>query len=139
MNQSDKIIHWLNSGIFPASILFSVGFTYDEIIKYCNKVKAHGWTLAISEDKELLNSGKNFALKRTVTNNKTGKEVDYFYIIFLERFDFSDWSMCKLAHEVLHICQFMLPDILNRNKEFECEAYLHTHIMEQALKIMRQK
>jgi hypothetical protein len=32
----------------------------------------------------------------------------------------------------------MLPDMLNRNQEFECEAYIHTHIMQQTLKVMRK-
>ena len=60
-------------------------------------------------------------------------------IIFIKIFDFSDWSMCTLAHECLHITQFMLPEILDRNREYECEAYLHTHIMEQALNKLRGK
>jgi len=60
-----------------------------------------------------------------------------FYIILTEEFDFSDYAYCKLAHEVLHICQFILPDILNRDREYECEAYLHTHIMMQCLNQIR--
>lgn len=62
-----------------------------------------------------------------------------FYIYIGEEFKFTDYEYCKLAHEVLHICQFLLPDFLDRNREFESEAYLHTHLMEQCLKAIRGK
>lgn len=61
-----------------------------------------------------------------------------FFFIIIPRFDFDDDDcFVKLAHEIVHICQFFLPDVLNRNTEIECEAYLHTHIMRQALKKLR--
>lgn len=119
-------------GMFPASIMFSCGFRYDELTKLINKKKATGWLRALSEDKTLIDAGKWFALKRGVHG------VTYFYIILTEPFDFKDYSYCcKLAHEVLHICQFFLPDVLNRDREFESEAYLHTYIMESCLKAIR--
>lgn len=133
-----KQLHTLDAGIFPYKILLSSGFTYDEIIKELKKQKCDMWALGLRDDKGLIGSGKNFALHRTITHPKHG-ESTFFYIIFAEPFKFSDWSMCKLAHECLHICQFMLPLMLDRSKEFECEAYLHTHIMEQALKKLRGK
>lgn len=132
-----QIIRWLNAGIFPCHILFSVGFSYDEIIKHCKKVKANDWETGISLDKQLIDSGTCFGLKRTIENEKTGKHTLLFYIIITRQFDFSDWDMIMLAHEIVHICQFMLPDILNRDNETEAEAYLHSHIMTQCLKELR--
>lgn len=139
MAKPNKILYWMDTGIFTATIMLSVGFKYDEIINLCKNKKAIGWDLALRDDKKLIDSGNAFALKRIVENIKTGKEVTYFYIIFTEQFDFSDWSMCKLAHECLHICQFMLPDFLDREKEHECEAYFHTYLMRECLKRMRKK
>lgn len=131
-------MHTLDAGIFPFKILLTSGFTYDEIIKELKKQKCDQWALGLRDDKEFIQSGKNFGMKRTITHPKHG-ESTFFYIIFTDIFNFSDYSMCKLAHEVLHICQFMLPMMLDRNREYECEAYLHTHIMEQALQKLRGK
>ena len=133
-----KVLHWLNTGIFPATILFSHGFSYDEINKMLTQKKASDWKLGISNDKKLIDGGKNFALHRTIFRKSTDEnEVELFYIIFRDCMTFTDYDYCKLAHEVLHICQFLLPDILNRDREYECEAYLHTHIMQQCLKSLR--
>jgi hypothetical protein len=128
-----KVIEWINTGIFPATIMLSVGFDYHRIINELNELNAHEWVGPIDteEDKALLEQGKNFALKRE-HNGRT-----YFYIIFIDDFGFTDYEMCKLAHEVLHICQFMLPDFLDVLREYECYAYTHTHIMEQCLKKLR--
>lgn len=133
-----KQMHTLDAGIFPFKVLLSSGYLYDEIIKELKKQKCHQWALGLRDDKAFIEGGKNFAIKRTVAHKKHG-EATFFYIIFTESFDFTDWSMCKLAHEVLHICQFMLPLMLDRDREYECEAYLHSHIMEQALKKLRGK
>lgn len=133
-----KVLHWLNTGIFPATILFSQGFSYDEINKMLTQKKAFDWKMGISNDKALIDGGKNFALHRTIyrKSNNTD-EVELFYIIFRDCMTFTDYEYCKLAHEILHICQFLLPAILNRDREYECEAYLHTHIMQQCLKSLR--
>lgn len=134
MKIKPRQIHGLNTGIFPAKVLFSTGFTYDDIIKELKKQKSNEWVEALKNDKSFIDSGKNFALKR---ESKDGRL--YFFIIFIDTFQFTDYWYCKLAHEILHICQFLLPDLLDRDREYECEAYLHTHLMEQALKALRGK
>jgi hypothetical protein len=126
----------IDTGIFPCRILFCHGFSYDEIMGKLKKQKAPDWVAGLADDKALIDGGRCFSLKREV-ENKQNQKVTLFYIIITRQFDFSDWDMCMLAHEVLHTCQFMLPDILDRDREFECEAYLHTHIMTQCLKILR--
>lgn len=139
--KSDKMIYWLDTGIFTATVMFSVGYKYEEIIAYCKKKKAIGWDIAISQDSDrrLIESGNAFGLKRTLENTKTGKTVTYFFIILTEQFDFSDWAMVTLAHECLHICQFMLPDMLDRDREYEAEAYFHSYLMTECLKRLRGK
>lgn len=143
----NKTIAFLNMGNYPGTVMFSVGFSYPELIKQLQKNYKTGywkpedgckmWLQAIENDKEL-NKDTWFALHRKLYHKKF-PEKNLFYILILRPFDFSDGDMCKLAHECLHICQFYLPDILDRNREIEAEAYLHTHLMEQCLRIMRTK
>lgn len=135
-----KIIHWLDTGIFPATIMFTLNYKFDEINKYLDKVKANDWKMGMSQDRKFFD-GKNWcALRRDIENAKTGQEMTLFYIHIPRMFNFKDdMDYCKLAHEVLHITQFMMKDFLNPDNEFECVAYTHTHIMQQCLKILRGK
>lgn len=130
-----KIIRYLDTGIFPATILFSVGFKYDELMPL---IKKGGWAEGIKADKNLIDSGEYFALGRYLESIKTGKQCQYYYIIITEQFRFTDYNMCRVAHEVLHICQFFMKDILDMEREFESVAYTHTHIMTQCLKELRE-
>ncbi len=139
MKQSDKVITWINAGIFPATVMFSCGFGYEEIMKHLKKLKADQWIAGISNEKSLIDSGSKFGLKRVIENNKTGKTVTLFYIIYKPLFKYTDEDYITLAHEVLHICQFMLPDILDRNREYEAEAYLHSYLMEKCLQSLKLK
>lgn len=135
--KSKRVLTWIDTGIFPATVLFTCGYKYDEIVKTLKKEDAQDWVEGISGCKELIDDGHWFGLKRTFTNIET-KEVQYFfYIILINKFDFSDDHYCKLAHECLHICQFLLPEILDRDREIEAEAYLHTHLMRQCLEAIR--
>lgn len=139
MKNSYKVIKWLDTGIFPAPVMFSCGFSYDEILKHLKKLKAEDWLLGLQDNRNLIEGGNWFGLQRILENTKTGEKKWLYYIIIKPSFNFSDDHYLKLAHEVLHICQFMLPDILDRNREYECEAYLHTHIMRQCLECLRGK
>ena len=134
-----KHLHWLDTGIFPSTIMFSHNFTYDEITKLLKRKKAYDWLAGIINEKVLFESGNCLALRKDIETVKKTKQKTLLYIHLPTQFQFTDYDYCKLAHEVLHICQFMLPDILDRNKELEAEAYLHTHIMMQCLKVLRSK
>lgn len=123
----------LNTGIFSAPVVFSVGFKYDEMIKKLGKE----WADPLAEDKELIDNGSCFALKRSVQINKR-QTCDFYYIIFDDEFTFSDTDMCLLAHEIHHICTFYLRDLLDITKEFECVAYTHSHLMKQCLEALRE-
>lgn len=132
-----KLLYWLDAGIFPSTILFSMGFSFDEVQTEFKKKKATSWALSLSEDRERWDNSNYRAFKRVLENKKTGKEIDHFIIKIKEPFGFTDFEYCKLAHEVLHICQYMLPDILDRNEEHEAEAYFHTYLMNEILKRIR--
>lgn len=139
--KSPKVLTWLNTGIFPVTIMFSCGFTYKEVVNLLKRKKAEYWLKGFEGDKrrDLMESKTKFAYSVTVDNYKTGETKNLFYIVLPEQFTFTDHEYCVLAHEILHICQFSLPDILDRNKETEAEAYTHTHIMEQCLRALRNK
>jgi hypothetical protein len=131
-----KIIRYLNTGIFPATVLFSMGFDYDGLMKHLKK--AGDWAAGIQDNKHVKEGKSWLGIRADVVNNKTGEARTYFYIILPRAFDLTDdEDYIKLSHEVLHICQFALPDWLDRDREFECEAYLHSHLMRQCLKEIR--
>lgn len=136
-NKILKVIEWLDCGIYPGTIMFSCGFEYDELIATLKRKRAKQWWYGLNDQKVLIDSGNCFALNRQVNLNDGNGFVNLFYIIITRQFDFSDKDFCVLAHECLHICQFHLPNILDRNREYESEAYLHTHIMQQCLKALR--
>lgn len=62
-------------------------------------------------------------------------ESDLYYIILKEPFNHEPMEYAKLAHEVVHICQFLFDKCCaDPIAEKEAFAYTHTHIMEQILK-----
>lgn len=132
-------MHWLDFGIFPGFCMFTNGYTYDEIMAFLNKHKKRSkdWISGLCNEKSLLDNGNYLAMRRDMENIKTGESKTLFYIYTKEIFKFTDEEYCKLAHEITHICQFYLKDVLNRDKEIEAEAYLHTHLMRQCLKQLR--
>lgn len=132
-----KVMEWLNNGCYPGFVMFSCGFTYDQVVAELKKKKATDWLYGIQDDKKLIESGNWFGLARYVENTKTGSKMSLFYIIITEEFKFDDYDYCRLAHEVLHICQFFLKDLFDMEREYESVAYYHTHIMQQCLKALR--
>ena len=59
--------------------------------------------------------------------------IKYYFIFLHKGFDGKPDSYVTLSHEILHLCQFLLPDFIDRNVEVEAEAYFHSHIMSQCL------
>lgn len=135
--KTKKQLTWINAGIFPGTIMFSYMYSYDGMITYCKRFKDDTWHIALKDDKELWESSNYLASKRLLELGK--KQVSYYIIKITERFTFTDYEYTKLGHEVLHICQFMLPDFLNRNEEYECECYFHSYLMMQCLNVIRGK
>lgn len=134
-----KALEWLDFGIFPGYVLLCYNMNYDEIRQELNKKKTEYWHFGIRDDEKLINSGNWCALKRELINKDNGEIRKLFYIIISSTFKNTDYDYAKLAHEVTHICQFYLPHVLDRNKELEAEAYLHTHLMMQCLKVIKGK
>lgn len=129
----------LDFGIFPGHVLLCYNLSYDEIIKQLNKKKQHLWAYAIQNDKQLFDAPHWAAVSREIKNVKTGEIKKFYYIVIRSEFDYSNYDYCRLAHEILHICQFYLPEVLRRQDEKEAEAYLHTYLMMQCLNVMGKK
>lgn len=125
-----KLIQSLNHGIFPGFTMFIHRFTFDELM-----IELSGeWKAGIENDRDFIEKTEYAAMHRTI--KRGDRDVDLYYI-YIKDFNFSDYAFCKLAHKCLHITNFFLMDVLDRNREFEAEAYFHTHIMSQAIKHLR--
>ena len=140
MKKQVKFIDFVNTGIFHPDVLINYGFSYDELLAILKRKKPETWYTALVDDyrmNKIITEGY-CAMKRIIENRKTGKTVTLFYLS-MPAFDHSSYDHIKLAHECLHLCQYMLPDFLNRDKEHEAEAYLHTHLMSQIIDLINAK
>lgn len=135
--KSYKVFNYLNMGIFPGTVMFICGYDYNFIIKHAKKNKITEWIPAIESKQGMFEGAAYFAGRADVTQK--GKTKKFFFIYLKEQFTFTDWEYCALAHECLHICQFYIGDVLERDREIEAEAYLHTHLMKQCLDKLRGK
>lgn len=125
-----QVIRWFNFGSFPGYWVYIQNFSHKEIMRHLKKVKAEEWRVALDEP-GLFGIGPCRAGRRDV--RLPGRSLkNLFFIIMPDGVDPTDpEDMIRLAHECVHICQFYLPEVLDRNKEYEAEAYLHTHLMKQ--------
>ena len=141
MNKKSKVrlIEYFRAGSFPPMIMFSVGFSYDKIIKHLKKTKAKEWLIGIENDGSLIDKNKYNALTREIIDTNSERPTKrLYYLIFTEKFMFTDNSYSILAHEVLHITQFLLEPILDIKTEYEAFAYTHTFIMNKCLELIHE-
>jgi len=133
---SFKVISTLNFGSFPGKILFSAGYTYEEVCQELKKQKTLGWLTAFQDCKYLAQPDvAGFSSKRILTNK--GKEYEFCFVFLRDVFNFSDRNHIVLSHEVIHICTHHLSPMFDIAKENEAFAYTHTHILTQCYKVIR--
>ena len=136
MQKSKRVIESLDFGIFPGKALFSCGFTPQEISNYLKKSSPE-WYKAYGEImSELIRTNPKARVDKFFFVTEKQERI-YYNLYIRDPFKFTDHEMAVLAHECVHLCQFHLEDILDIRKEYECFAYLHTHLMEQCLKKLR--
>ena len=126
-----KVNGTINFGIFPGKCHFDVGWTFED----AQKELTDEWIAGVETFPEFFTGYR--ARWVTLDNKETKEEVKLFYI-HLDSFKYQDIDYIRLSHEILHIVNFHLKDILNRDEEFEAEAYLHTHLMQQCLDIINK-
>lgn len=143
MNKKKKVIRLIRCfrmGSFPPMVMFCIGFSGKEIMKHLKKQKASDWIAGIKGEEDYIDKCKYVAMYREIASTETERPTKkLYYLIFTEPFMFTDNSYSILAHEVLHITQFALRDILNINDETEAFAYTHTFIMDKCMKLIRGK
>lgn len=130
-----KTIKWIDFHLFPTSVMLSCGYSYQELLSKFGK-KYPTWIKPLDEHQELFETCWGF-VHRERWKDKDGVKKEHYWLIIANPFDFSDESMCNLAHEVLHVVQFVLSDKINRDDEVEFEAYFHTYLMIECLKALR--
>ncbi len=135
---SNYVMSMLNFGSFHGKILFTAGYSYDEICKELKKQKCLEWLQAFENTHSLWSDTcSGFSSLTTVTIN--GKDYQYCFVCLRDRFDFSDRAHSILSHEVIHICTHNLSQMFDIVKENEAFAYTHTHILDQCYNILRNK
>ncbi len=138
MAKDSKIIEWLDMGCYPGYVMFVQNFTLPEVIKHCKKVKAKEWLPAL--DHQLYKDCWGQCNHVEIENTKTNQIKNLYFIILHKGLDVTSIEdLVNLSHEVLHLCQFYLPGVLDRNKEHEAEAYFHTYMMNQIIKCVNKR
>ncbi len=134
-------IKFLNHGCYHGATMFCFGYNHSEIINNLEAMSEFedDWISPIRDDEKEIddNSLNAMCLKRTIEDTENG-EVKHFHYIIIKKFDFSPANYITLAHEIVHLCQFYLPDFLDRDREVEAEAYFHSHMMRQCLDLLKQ-
>ncbi len=142
MKKSSKVLEFLNMGCYLGEVLFCCGHEYEYLIKKLGKKDLLPYKAALQENdvKKSMHESEYLAIRYIMENKKLKKEKLVLIIYLKNRFDFdNDDDYVCLAHEIVHICQLFLPDIMNRDEEKEAEAYLHSHLMRQCIDHLRAK
>lgn len=138
IKKSACVIHTINFGSFPGKCMFSVGYTFDEIVKELTKQKLKPWLETFKTTKEHFHSEcAGFASQRTLTEK--GSAYYFNFLHLRDQFDYSEKSHTILAHEAIHLITFHLKGMLDIVKENEAFAYTHTHILKQCYDAMRPR
>lgn len=137
--KESRVVTYLNAGIFERECLFICGYTVDQALAWLKRKKHFHYYMGLDQDdiRKMMNGdllGLYFC--QTVNMKGTKKTGEYHYILLKKPFTKTSEDYITLAHECLHFCQQILPDILDRNVEYEAEAHLHSHLMQQCLKAL---
>lgn len=124
-------IYTLNHGIFHGATMFVIGGTAKEAVE---KLEPDNEWIEPLKDV----SDENFQNTNGVCSFREVNGVKYYFIFLHKGFDHKPESYVTLSHEILHLCQFLLPDFINRDVEHEAEAYFHSHIMSQCLECIEE-
>ena len=130
----------LDTGIFFANVCFVYNKSHNEVRDYFDKKRFYDWFAGLTGDEKIFKDSKWFALSRKL-EDVSGRKPDknLFYLVINDKWNPCPENYIKLAHECLHLCQFILPAFLDRDREIEAEAYLHSHLMRQVLNIINNK
>lgn len=103
----------LNFGTFKGYVAMHVGNSHERFMKALNKE----WRDVVNNEVDLEYTKECFDLGAWTAMMRMHNGRTYFFLILTTPFDFSDYAMVKLAHEIVHLCQFRLRKILDRDVE----------------------
>lgn len=78
--KSDKVFSVIDTGIFDSMVLFSCGFSCEELIQELKAQNCEDWVECLKNDSVTLEHGDYWALKRLLKEKKA--TYTYFYIFF---------------------------------------------------------
>lgn len=130
-----KTIKWIDFNLFPTSVMLSCGFSYEELLQKFGR-RFPTWVKPLADCINEFETCWGF-VHSNVWVDKDGQRKAHYWLIIKDPFDFTDEAMVNLAHEVLHVVQFVLSDKINRDREIEFEAYFHSYLMTECLKALR--
>lgn len=134
-----RTLGFIDNGCYFGNVLVNVGYTKQEVIDWLisrqNNPKGINEWVEVLKQTEIIE--KSLA-QCSVQEWHNGPHMKIMPIIWFKNpFSFTDKEMVILAHEIVHLCQMYLADYLRRDREFEAEAYYHSHIMQQCLNLIR--
>jgi len=141
----EKHVVWLDHGCYPGKTLFINGYNYKDTITYLrdllkteqvNKELLKAWIKVVQEFKSTHESYNWFCGECEIFDTKTRINKKFTLVVLPTGFDGTDEDYCRLAHELIHLGQFYLSNVLDRNVEIEAEAYFHTYMMMQVLEVL---
>jgi len=128
-------VKWIDFSWFEGCVMLSCGNDYEWLLNKYGKIFPT-WVKPLEEHKSLFDTCWGF-VHRHQWKREDGKQMAHFWLIIKDPFTFSDEDMVNLAHEVLHVAQFVLSEKINRDQDVEFEAYFHSYIMRECLKALR--
>lgn len=126
-----SLITTVDFGILSGKICFSCGYSFKEMRKVFKEQKCKEYLKAIKDEDDEWGDTVGVCWERKVNG------CTLYFLCLKDPFKFTDQEYVTLAHEVLHVIQFRLNGVVNRDREVEFEAYLHSHIMDKILHKLR--
>jgi len=128
MKPADKV-DWIRFGIVPGGLLLIWDHdTREERIK-CADELGDDYKAAVLDtvNTDAISEAK-YLTRKMVMENTESKETRIVFLMFLPKYKDTGEFHKIIAHECVHLMDFMLEDICS-NQEHEFRAYFHTMVM----------
>jgi hypothetical protein len=136
MSVSKKGWDFVKLGHFPASCLVAYNMTHKELCSALKRRKYPDWVAALEGDERRFEDNTCYGMWRSA--KRGNKTTNCFFILLKDYVKLNDFGYTLIAHEVLHVVQFVSEFVsANVIEEKESSAYLHSHLMTETIKIVR--
>lgn len=121
------------NGVFWGHTLMCLGFDLDQIKRRLRNSAGSWLNWIVAESKTVRDHIDSGCAGFVLSGHLRGRKYN---LLWIRSWSGSSHDHVVLAHEVVHLCQFVLPDFIDRGREIEAEAYHHTYFMEEFLKLV---